>query len=117
MNVGWEPLDPPLPPVAVAARGAAAEVLAQRAERDPAWKVTRFDDWVVVAGDKLPWADGAIYLARLPGAAHVLVPVHRRPDLHPELVERATQTYRGSARVAALIPGVDGVTVLPLAEL
>jgi len=116
MNVDWEPSEPPWPAIAVAACGTAAEALALRAERDPSWTVTRFADWIVVAGEELPWADGAVYLARLPGTAHVLVPVHRRPQLHPELVERATRAYRGSARAAALIPGAGGVTVLPLRE-
>lgn len=114
MKIDWEASDPPLPAIAVAARARAAEVLAIKADRNPAWTVVRFDEWTVVTGDELPWADGATYLAHLPGTAHVLVPVHRRPRLHPELVERAVAPFRGSARAAALIPGADGVTVLPL---
>ena len=115
MNIHWVPSDPPLPAVAVAASGAAAKDLEAKAGRDPAWTVTRVDGWIVVAGDQLPWADGAIYLGRLPGTAQVLVPVHRRPWLHPELVERATSAVLGTQRWAALIPGTDGVTVVPLA--
>lgn len=115
MKVAWEHADPPLPAVAVAAHGTAAEVLAAKTSR-ASWKVHLFEDWIVIGGDDLPWVDGAIYLGRLPGTARVLVPVHRQPRLHPDLVERLVARFRGAAHAAALIPGSDGVTVLPLAS-
>lgn len=113
MKVTWERFDPPLPAVAVAAHGTAAEVLDAKTHQ-ATWTVDRFVDWIVVGGEDLPWVDGAIYLGRLPGTARVLVPVHRQPRLHAELVERVAARFRGAAHTAALIPDVDGVTVLPL---
>ena len=113
MNVGWEPAEPPLPPVAVAGRGAVGERLAERATVAASWDLVRFSEWCVLVGDELPWIDGVIYLGILPGARNVLVPVHRRPQLHPELVMKAVTSIVGgpSGRVA-LIPDDDGVSVL-----
>ena len=66
-------------------------------------------------GDELPWIDGVIYLGVLPGTTDVLVPVHRSPQLHPDLVKRAATSIAGGAggRVA-LMPDDDGVSVLRL---
>lgn len=116
MKVQWATAEPPLPVVAVAARSGAAHRLQAKADRKTDWVITRFDEWIVVVGDDLPWVEDAVYLGHLHGATHVLVPVHRRPQLHPELVDRVTAAFRGTARLAALIPSGDGVTVLPLAD-
>ena len=115
MKVRWETAEPPLPPVAAAGRGLVGARLADRATADPRWDLVRFSDWCVLVGDELPWADGVIYLGVLPGAGDVLVPVHRRPQLHPGLVTRAVMSLGGGARGrVALIPDDDGVAVLRL---
>ena len=114
MRISWARADPPLPAVAVAANGESARRLLQKGARDSRWSVTHFDEWTVVCGHDLPWVEEAVYLGRLPGAAHVLTPVHRVPQLHPELIERASAIFRDGASLAAVIPHGDGVTVLPL---
>ncbi len=117
MRVEWTTAEPPLEAVAAAGRGSAAARLEAKVGESTRWTVTRFAEWLVVAGDDLPWFDGVIYLGRLVGAAGVLVPVHRHPLLHPELVGRASASLRGSAPCAALIPDGEGVVVLPLREV
>ena len=115
MKVRWETAEPPLSPVAVAGRGAVGERLVERATVTPRWDVVRFSEWCVLIGDELPWIDGVIYLGVLPGTSNVLVPVHRRPQLHPDLVMRAVTSIVGgpSGRVA-VIPDDDTVSVLRL---
>lgn len=116
MRIAWAPAEPPLPATAVAVQVPAAARLEAKIDRNPQWRVTRFDSWTVVRGAELPWVDGAIYLGELPGATRVLVPVHHRPLVHPDLVHRAAATFRGTAQSIALLPGSDGVAVLPLAD-
>ena len=113
MKVQWDAAEPPLPAVAVAGRGVVGERLAARASVDERWDLVCFTDWCVLTGDDLPWVDGVVYLGVLPGTIDVLIPVHRRPRLHPGLVTRAVTSMCGAERVA-LIPDDDGVSVLPL---
>ena len=115
MKIRWETAAPPLSPVAVAGRGSVGAQLAERAEASPHWESIRFSEWCVVIGDELPWIDGVIYLGLLPGTTDVLIPVHRRPQLHPDLVARAAMAIAGDTRGrVALIPVDDGVSVLAL---
>jgi hypothetical protein len=117
MKVSWDVAEPPLPPVAVAGRGTAGERLSERATGDPRWDMFRFSEWCVVIGDELPWIDGVIYLGVLPGTIDVLVPVHRRPRLHPGIVTRAVGSITGGAgKRVALIPNDDAVIMLRLAS-
>ncbi|MDQ1428338.1 MAG: hypothetical protein QOK39_1814 [Acidimicrobiaceae bacterium] len=106
MRIAWQPTEPPLRPVAVAGHGTVGDRLAARAGQEERWVLVRFAAWSVVVGDDLPWVDGATYLGQLPGAAEVLVPVHRGPRLHPDLVVKAVRSLRpGSARgQVAVIP-------------
>jgi hypothetical protein len=115
MKIGWETAEPPLSPVAVAGHGTVGTQLAERAKASPHWESIRFSDWCVVIGDELPWIDGVIYLGLLPGTTDVLIPVHHRPQLHPDLVARAGASIAGDTRGRiALIPVGDGVSVLRL---
>jgi hypothetical protein len=124
MKIDWQPAEPPFGAVAVAGQGVVGERLAARAGHEPPWTIVRFADWTVVVGDELPWVDGVTYLGVLPGTSAVLVPVHRRPCLHPELVVKAVRLVcadagAGGALRVALIPespndGAGRVAVLLL---
>ena len=116
MRVPWQPAEPPLPAVALAASGAMKATLLGKAADDDRFTTTTFADWAVVEGPDLPWVDGATYLCQLPGAADVLVPVHQRPGLDPDLVRRAVRSVLSGLRAerTAVIPHPEGVIVLPL---
>ncbi|WP_328330306.1 hypothetical protein OHA70_08390 [Kribbella sp. NBC_00382] len=74
VEVVWSRREPPLEVVGVAAGGNVAELLreatvARLAEQR--YRVVSGEGWLVVLGEELPWADGAIYLGWDSG---VLVP-------------------------------------------
>lgn len=115
MKVSWAPVEPPLDAVAAAAPGPAGDRLAARAEAHLSCRLVRFAGWTVALGDDLPWTDGVTYLGRLPGAGRVLVPVHRRPDVHPELVARLVPRLGdGVAGDLAFLPDRTGEHVAVL---
>ena len=79
MRLEWVRREPPLAPAAVAATGAALAPLREAtAARLPGQdlRAVAGDNWLVVLGDDLPWADGAIYLGWDSG---VLVPTTSMP--------------------------------------
>jgi hypothetical protein len=116
VKIDWCPAEPPLLPVAVAAGEGMADVLAAKASGRDDLRLTRFAEWSVVEGPDLPWVDGAVYLGRLPGATDVLVPVHRLPNVHPELVHHAARSLLAGRQVdrVGVVPVGDRVVVLPL---
>jgi hypothetical protein len=116
MRVAWRQADTPLPAAAVAASGPLAARLAAKSSTRGDLHLTRFAEWIVVEGEDLPWVDGVTYLGVLPGTSDVLVPVHRVPALHAELVRRAARAVladEGTDRVC-LVPHGERVVLLPL---
>jgi len=76
----WRRREPPLPVAAVVAGGAASEslriaTLKRLAEQE--FRAAGGDGWLVVLGEELPWADGAVYLGWDSG---VLVPTTSIPS-------------------------------------
>lgn len=116
MKISWRPIEPPLVPIAAAGHGSVGDQLAERARGHREWRVSRYPGWTLVDGDALPWVDGVIYLGLLPGTTDVLVPVHRQPRVHPELVSRVVRSLLGSRRAScvALVPSDDRVALLPV---
>lgn len=113
--VRWLPREPPLPPVGVAARGAAAIALAEAllARDDDAlqsWQGVAGDDVLVVLGADLPWVPGVTWLGAM---GPLRVPCTRRPDLPEDLVSSALSRAAGGGRVAVL-PDAD--LLVPLSE-
>lgn len=84
--------EPPLPPDAVAAAGAARRGLiaatATKLKADVELRVCLSEDWLVVLGAAadLPWSDGVAYLAWQEG---VLLPTTVRALPSPDLLRRA----------------------------
>lgn len=79
VEVVWRRREPPLPVAGVVAGGSVAKLLreatvARLAERE--YRAVSGDGWLVVLGQELPWADGAIYLGWDSG---VLVPTTAEP--------------------------------------
>lgn len=104
--VAWKARTEPLEPVAVAATGSAAQVLAQRLlERsDDELKRLRGVSWthglaIEGAENDLPWADGALYVGRDERAPKLLLPCALEPDAPLDLWARAFE--RGLERELA----------------
>jgi hypothetical protein len=116
VKIEWRTAQPPLPPVAVVAGGQLAEILTAKVSGREDIALTRFADWSVVEGPDLPWVDGAVYLGAVPGAADVLVPVHRLPDVHADLARRAARAMLAGLRAdrVGIVPVGDRVVVFPL---
>lgn len=120
MTIRWIAATPPIPAVAVAGAGAVGGRLRHgAARRGAAAHVRTAGPWTLALGtpDDLPWADGAIYLGRLPGADSVLVPVHRTPAVAPDLLARRLRELCLPARGPfAVLPDPTGtaVVVVPL---
>lgn len=104
----------PLKPVAAAASGKVAFALAKRLlllgdERLASLRGVAGRDVLIVTGeaDALPWVDGAVYLGSDPLAPRLLIPATIRPDVAPDLFERAI------ARRAAPLPSPWAVLLAP----
>ncbi|MHB8878936.1 MAG: bpX5 domain-containing protein [Myxococcaceae bacterium] len=108
LGFGWAPRAEPLAPRAVAATGAAARALAERALELGPEAVGRLrgvagDGVLLLLGEEadLPWADGVSYLGVDPAAPSLLLPCARAPDVPARLVEQAV-ARRASGPVAVL---------------
>ena len=95
-QVAWGPREPPLAATGVAGEGEAARALAKRLlARDPDALVrlrgVTGKGLIVVLGDtgELPWAPGARYLGRDPGAPSLWLPTTLAPSVAAALLERA----------------------------
>ena len=103
----WLPREPPLPPTAVLARGAAARALVERLvaledEKRQSLSGVAGPELVVIAGPDLPWVDGAVWLGTDPRAPALRLPTTREPSVHPALVERAVLAKVSSTPVVVL---------------
>jgi hypothetical protein len=94
--VGFIPRALPLEPAAVAARGPAARLLAQRVLRLSDKTFSRLSgigghDLLILIGEgpDLPWVDGVCYLGRDPRAPSLLVRCEWEPTVPPEILEEA----------------------------
>ncbi|HEY4240302.1 MAG TPA: hypothetical protein VGM88_10815 [Kofleriaceae bacterium] len=108
MNVAWVPREAPLAPLAVFATGDAAKQLgaklaARTDEELHALTAIAGDGALLVIGDALPWADGAVYLGRDPAAPDLLLPTALAPTV-PAAVLEAAVSRRAPVPVAVL-PG------------
>lgn len=100
VQLEWVRREPPLAPAAVAATGAALAPLREATvARLPSQdlRAVAGDDWLVVLGNDLPWADGAIYLGWDSG---VLVPTVSMPRPPVSLLRAALPT----AELMVLLP-------------
>jgi hypothetical protein len=93
--VTWRPRAEPLTPVAVAARGDDARLLARRvlALGDPELgQLQGFvtGDWLVLLAEpeQLPWTPGVRYLGRDPEAPQLLMPTVSEPAVAAALLQR-----------------------------
>lgn len=94
LPVAWRSAEPPLPPVAVAGRGAAARALARVLLAGPdraGLRGVAGADLLVILGptEALPWADGCEFLGRHPDAPGLLFPTVWLPDAPLSLYARA----------------------------
>ena len=125
--LNWQTRPTPLPPVGVAARGAAAQALAARLLALADENLAQFDGvagagLLVITGDeaRLPWADGVFYLGRDAAAPTLLLPTVWQPDVPLTLLERALLRQKAAvAPVAVLLNPpllVSLATARPLAR-
>jgi len=99
-RLSWSRREPPLPAAAVAATGTALGPLRDATlARPPEHELRAIggDDWLVVLGNDLPWADGAVYLGWDSG---ILVPTTATPSLPVALLRGALP----SAGLVVLLP-------------
>ena len=97
LPIRWAPRLDPLLPIAVAAQGDAASVLARRLlrewDREPPTGLSGVAaaDILILLGEAegLPWIDGVQYLGRDPTAPSLLLPTVLSPTVAPSLLERA----------------------------
>ena len=101
----WEPREPPLAPRGVVGLGEAGRRLARRAVARGAEGLRGLagDGLVLLAGESLPWADGAIYVAPDPSAPALWLPTQLQPAVHSVLVARALG-LRGHTGPHLLLP-------------
>ena len=118
MRPSFTPRRRPLEPIAVAARGDAAQRLQRRLLTASDEVLERLEgvagpELLLVLGpaDLLPWVDGAIYLGRDPGAPSLAMPTTHQPSCPPALLERALNT-RGFASPLAIL--LEPPLVVPL---
>ncbi|HEU4387096.1 MAG TPA: hypothetical protein VFV34_04825 [Blastocatellia bacterium] len=110
IDVGWRPRPAPLSPVGVAATGVAAIELGLRlCDLDPE-SLTRLKGaathgLLILLGEeeRLPWADGVVYLGRDRNAPSLLLPTTLVPDVPIELFERALMARVDRPPLAVLI--------------
>jgi hypothetical protein len=119
VKVSFRPRVTPLAPLAAAARGPAAELLADRLRRRDDAALGRLAGVagpgllvVIGAEQDLPWVDGIVYLGKDPGAPSLLLPTTIEPDVPAPLFERAmiAQAGDGAPPLAVLIdpPAIVG---------
>jgi hypothetical protein len=96
VKVSFRPRATPLAVMAAAARGAAAEMLADRLCRRDDAALGRLAGvagpglLVVIGAERdLPWVDGIVYLGKDAGAPSLLLPTTLEPDVPAPLFERA----------------------------
>ena len=119
--IEWRPREPPLVAGAVVAWDDGARRLATRALA-AAWPpgalaAVAAADALVLVGDyaRLPWVDGAVYLARDPHAPSLYLPTTLSPTVPLTLLERALITQFPTALVPlAIVPRAGRVVVLPV---
>lgn len=123
LPIAWTSRAVPLPPAAVAARGAVSARLIERLRGLPDDRLARLeggaaDGLVLVAGprDDLPWVDGVTYLGREPDAADLLVPTTREAAAPAALVEAALRA-RGALPAGPFAVLLDPLTLVPLGSL
>jgi hypothetical protein len=113
IGVHWTQRETALAPVAVAAAGDRARVLASRLlRRDPPLPLDRLrgaatGDALVVLGEApdLPWVDGAIYLGKDAKAGSLLVPTNMAPSVPIDALERALAgRFAGVAPPLVVLP-------------
>lgn len=118
MKLAWVPREPPLAPCAAAGRGPVARRLLDRllAEDDDALlglEGVAGSGVVVVAGDRLPWVEGLLWLGRDPAAPALLLPTTVGPDVPVDWLQGAVlrRCPAGAAPIAVL---VDPPSLVPL---
>jgi hypothetical protein len=84
--ITWARREPPLAAVAVAGTGNLREATKTRLAGGAMLRAAVSDDWILVLGEDLPWAEGAIYLGRDEG---LLVPTTLRPSLPAGILRAA----------------------------
>lgn len=121
--IRWQPRDIPLVPSAVAARGEAAILLAQRLlqrDDDTLGKLEGVagKQLIVVRGptNLLPWADGVQYLGIDPAAPGLLSPTNYQPSVPQQLLERALAAKSGLPGMIAVLPHPQSLVPLQSAR-
>jgi hypothetical protein len=86
----WAPRWPPLDPLYLVAKGAAARALVRRiTETASTFRgLVSGHDLLAITGSELPWVDGAEYFGRDGAAAWLLVPTNRAPSIPTAWLER-----------------------------
>lgn len=116
----WRPRFTPLVPVGVAARGAAATILAHRLLRDPDslshYKAVGAPDLLVILGEEhwLPWVDGVVYLGHDLQSPSLLFPTNLEPSVPAALLQRSLALAHKQTGPCALL--LDPPAIVPLSE-
>lgn len=108
LPVALVPREPPLPPCAAVATGAAAIALARRllAESDQTLAALRGlagDQLLAILGDErdLPWVDGVVYLGADPDAPRLLLPTALAPSVAAAFYETAVLRHLAAAAASS----------------
>lgn len=126
LRLAWQLREPPLPPVAALATGAAVGPLAaaalRRGERPtnaapdpasgppPALRAASADGVLLLLGEDLPWAAGVRYLGWARDQV-LLLPTDRAPDLPVDLLVAAARQRFGLDDLIAVLP--ERILLLP----
>ncbi len=123
LRVGQAPRAVPLPPGAVLTLGASARALGRRLLTLSDAHLARLravlgPELLLVLGAEqdLPWADGAVYLAREPDVPELWLPCAVSPDVPAPLLLRAlTARFRADGLSAPFAVSLEPPRVVPLA--